>query len=172
MRRLGQLIGVLLLVPAAAGMAQEFNCDFCMDGPEMFPDVPVLRDPGQGRTLTLVSRDPDAVHISPLRIAELIRQSGGTLIEMTHDCGAAAAATYGGLDWVVSACRWGGRYPALVVRGSDAAAPGPVVVLASTGEEFELLAEGNTPDAAIDDLRALSKSELDELLSELASSSL
>lgn len=148
------LIGMLLVMSTALALAQEPTCDPCVDGPEAFGNP--------------VRLDFDTVPSSASQIASRIREFGGRLRDITHDCGISRNTRYAEIDFSVRACSWGGRYPALLLEpiGADSTAA-TSVLLASNGEVLEVLFDGDAPAALVESFSGLLKEDFDEMFQEL-----
>lgn len=154
MRFARRLLETLLLIYVSAAASQEPLCNPCVDGP------------GSNRTTTVVERNVAAP--SAGQIASRIRELGGELRDITHDCGTARTKIYGQTGFSVRACKWGGRYPALLVQpvGSDGA--GSVVVLAANGSTIEVLFEGAASAPLVQTFSGLLKEDFDRMFLEIS----
>lgn len=128
------------------------------------------RGPGIDRPETL--RNPDRLQsgsgrLGPNELAVRIRELGGELRDLTHDCGAARNTTYGQIEFLVRACSWGGRYPALLLEPLDPD-DGPLVVVASNGSRLEVLFEDAAPESLVEELSGLLKEDFDEMFRDLS----
>jgi len=167
MRRSSLLMGILLPISMSVSVGQSL-CNPCVDPPpvrdrlneRVAPDVVPACSEGPVPSCRMFTSDGDipggtAAHISPRRIAEMIRATGGGLADMTHDCGRIIRETRDGAEWMVSACSWGGRYPALLIEPAVGNPAEAVYVVAVTGHNsYELLAEVREPSPAASGLRS------------------
>jgi hypothetical protein len=98
----------------------------------------------------------------------MVRQFGGGLRDMTHDCGVARSATYAQARFSVRACSWGGRYPALLFEPIDAEDSGSLVLLASNGARLEVLFEDEAPASLVESLSGLLLEDFNEMYREFS----
>ena len=154
MRLATSLPGMLLLMSVSLAFAQEPRCDPCTDGPEM------IRNP--------VRLESSTARPSPSEVAAIIRQLGGELRDITHDCGAPRIESYRQISFSVRACSWRGRYPALLFEPVDPD-DGTLVVLASNGNSLEALFEDAAPPSLVEILSGLLKEDFDKMYLELSS---
>ena len=145
------LLGLVLLIAASAATSQQPLCNPCIDRP------------GSIRTTTVVESNT-----APSRaghIASRILELGGELRDIAHDCGVAKTKSYAQISFSVRACKWGGRYPALLVEPVSAD-DGSLVVLAASGSSVEVLFEDTASAQLVQIFSGLLKEDFDRMYQE------
>lgn len=148
-----RLLGILLLISASAATSQESLCTPCVDAPETIPRVKAV--------------ERNVVAPSASHVASRIRELGGELRDIAHDCGSAQTKRYGQMSFSVKACKWGGRYPALLVEPVSSNDAGSLVVLAANGSTVEVLFEDNASARLVRIFSGLLKEDFDEMFLEI-----
>lgn len=123
MRSVQSLLCMSLLACVSSAIPQESLCDPCVDSPV--------------RTLTVVRGDTEQP--SARWFVSRIREMGGELKDIAHDCKASQTTVLEGISFAVRACNWGGRYPALLFTTTDSGNEDSLVVLAANGSTLEIL---------------------------------
>jgi hypothetical protein len=146
--------GLSLLLFAPFVSSQSPRCATCSDGPEM-------------RRLP-VRVEGNRVAIGPSQIASRLREAGGELRDVVHDCGRSMPSTHDGVVFLARACKWGGRYPALLIESTEPDDNPSYAVLALDGNTLEVLFDGPSPDAFVRTFAGFLKADFDEMFRSLS----
>jgi len=149
MRSTRQILGMLLLTAAGAAASQDRLCNPCIDRPETIQ-----------RTTTI---ERNVVSPSASQVASRIRELGGELRDITHDCGIPTTRSYGQISFSVSACNWGGRFPALLLEPAGLDDSVTLVVLAAKGSTVEVLFEEAASASMVRIFSGLLKEDFDRM---------
>jgi hypothetical protein len=135
-------------------VSQESLCNPCIDKPETIQRVEVVRG--------------NVAPPSAADVASRIKELGGELRDITHDCGISRTKSLGEIDFSTTACNWGGRYPALLFEPIGSAGEGSFVLLASNGSTLAVLFSEAPSASFVRIFSGLLKEDFDELFREIS----